>query len=263
MVGRLLPVVAASALLAMPASASDRVDLRFEVFGFAGLHLLTTQTSADVTPGGYSIAVEINTRGFVSAFVDLHSRSEVYGTLSKQSAHPEAYQSMVRRNGTERDYGVKYLADGDVINTQAPSRRKSIVIDPQQLHGTVDQLTAYFMVERQLARTGSCGADIQVYDGNELYRLRFKDIKDEGLTPDGHQDFTGPTRVCDVVRDVIVANPDAEESTYDRARLWYSRLLPDGRMLPVRMEYQTPFADVYGYLANLAGFGMHLNFEGE
>ena len=158
MVGRLLSVVAASALLTVPAIASERVDLRFEVFGFAGLHLLTTQTSADVTPDGYSIAVEINTRGIVSAFIDLHSRSEVYGTLSKQSAQPDAYRSAVRRNGTERGYGVKYLAHGDVINTQAPSRQKSIKIDPQQLRGTVDQLTAYFIVERQLARTGSCGS---------------------------------------------------------------------------------------------------------
>jgi hypothetical protein len=259
----LLPIVAVLALVTIPAIASDRVDLRFEIFGFAGLHLLTTQTSADLTPDGYSIAVNINTRGIVSAFVDLHSRSEVYGKLSQQSAHPDAYHSEVLRNGTERDYGVKYLADGDVINTQAPSRRKSIKIDPAQLRGTVDQLTAYFLVERQLGRTGSCGTVVPVYDGNEVYRMRFTDIKDETLIPDRHQSFSGATRLCEIVRDVVVANPDVEESTYDRARLWYARLLPDGRMLPVRMEYETPFGNVEGYLADISGFGMHLNFEGE
>ena len=263
MVGRLLPLVAAFALQTMPALASDRVDLRFEVFGFAGLHLLTTQTSADVTSDGYSIAVDINTRGIVSAFVDLHSRSEVYGTLSQQSAHPGAYHSEVLRNGTERDYGIKYLADGDVINTQAPSRRKSIKIDPAQLRGTVDQLTAYFLVKQQLGRTGSCGAVVPVYDGNEVYRMRFTDIKDETLVPDRHQHFGGTTRLCEIVRDVVAANPDVDESTYDRARLWYARLLPDGRMLPVRMEYETPFGNVNGYLADINGFGLHLNFEGE
>jgi hypothetical protein len=237
--------------------------LRFEIFGFAGLHLLTTRTSADVTPDSYSIAVDINTRGVASVFIDLHSRSEVYGTLSRQSLHPDAYHSEVLRNGIERDYGVKYLAGGDVIDTQAPSRRKSIKIDPAQLRGTVDQLTAYFLVERQLGRTGSCGALVPVYDGNEVYRMRFTDIKDETLIPDRHQRFSGATRLCEIVRDVIVANPDAEESTYDRARLWYARLLPDGRMLPVRMEYETPFGSVNGYLADISGFGTHLNFEGE
>lgn len=247
----------------MSASASDRVDLRFEVFAIAGLHILTTQTSAEVTPSGYSIAVDLNTRGIVSAFVDLHSRSEVYGTLSAQTVQPAAYRAEVQRNGTERDYGVKYRADGEVINTQAPSRKQKINIDAAQLRGTVDQLTAYFLVERQLARTGSCGAVIPVYDGNELYRMRFTDIKDEALAPDGHQNFTGTTRRCEIVREVIVGNPDIEESTYDRGRLWYARLLPEGRMLPVRMQYETPIGDVNGYLADIAGYGVHRNFEGE
>jgi hypothetical protein len=261
--GCLLPVVAALALLTMPARASDRVDLRFEIFGFAGLHLLTSRTSAEVTPRSYAIAANLNTRGIVSAFVDLQSHSEVYGTLASQNPRPDDYRAEVRRNGTERDYEVKYLANGDVINTKAPPRRRSIDIDPAQLRGTVDQLTAYFLVERQLARTGSCSAIVPVYDGSELYRMRFIDIRSETLTADGRQSFAGATRLCEVVRDVVVANPDMEESTYDRGRLWYARLLSDGRMFPVRMEYDTPFGQVSGYLGELDSAGVHLNFDGK
>jgi hypothetical protein len=261
--GGLLPVVAALALLTMPARASDRVDLRFEIFGFAGLHLLTSRTSAEVTPRSYAIAANLSTRGIVSAFVDLQSHSEVYGTLASQSPRPDGYRAEVRRNGTERDYEVKYLANGDVINTKAPPRRRSIDIDPAQLRGTVDQLTAYFLVERQLARTGSCSAIVPVYDGSELYRMRFIDIRSETLTADGGQSFAGATRLCEVVRDVIVANPDLEESTYDRGRLWYARLLSDGRMFPVRMEYDTPFGQVHGYLGELDSAGAHLNLDGQ
>jgi hypothetical protein len=241
--------------------------MRYELFGFAGLHLITTQTNVAVTPTGYAIAVDINTRGIVSVFVDLHSHSEADGSLPNQIPHQiphsRAYHAEVWRNGTERDYGVEYLADGSVITTKAPPRKHSVKIDPAQLRGAVDQLTAYFLVEWQLTRTGSCGASILVYDGNELYRMRFTDIKDETLTPNGHQEFTGATRLCELTRDVIAANPDREESTYDRARLWYAPLLPDGRMIPVRMEYETPFGDVSGYLAELNGSGVHRNFEGE
>jgi hypothetical protein len=242
--------------------ASDRVDLRYEVFGFAGLHLLTTQTSAELTPTGYAIAVNLSTQGIASAFVDLHSHSEVYGTLQRQTPRPEAYRAEVWRNGTGRDYGLKYLADGDVINTQGRPTAEPVNIDPVQLRGTVDQLTAYFLVERQLARTGSCGAVIPVYDGSELYRMRFKDVKDETLTADGHQNFTGTTRLCEIVRDMIVANPDRKEGTYDRGRLWYARLLPDGRMLPVRMEYETSFGEVSAYLADINGLGVRLTLDG-
>jgi hypothetical protein len=262
----LLQIIAVSVpfavMLATPANASDRVDLRFEVFGFAGLHILTTQTSAEVTPTGYAIAVNLDTRGIASAFVELHSHSEVFGTLLKQNPQPEAYQSEISRNGTDRDYRLKYLADGNVINTLARPAAQMVNIDPAQLRGTVDQLTAYFLVERQLARTGTCGAVIPVYDGAELYRLRFSDVKDVTLTADSHQNFAGKTRLCEIVRDMIVANPDRKDGTYDRGRMWYARLLADDRMLPVRMEYDTVFGQVEGYLVDLNTQGGHLNFDG-
>ena len=40
-----------------------------------------------------------------------------------------------------------------------------------QLRGTVDELTAYFIVERQLARRGSCTLNVPVFDGHGLYNL--------------------------------------------------------------------------------------------
>lgn len=261
--GALLQIVGTLSLLAAPAQAADRTDLRYELFGFAGLHLVTTQTSVVVAPTGYAIAVDINTRGIVNVFVDLHSHSEAVGSLPDQIPRPQAYDAEVWRNGTERDYGVKYRADGSVVATKAPPRKHSVKIDPAQLLGAIDQLTAYFLVERQLTRTGSCGASVPVYDGNELYRMRFTDIKGETLTPNGHQNFTGATRLCELTRDVIVANPDKEESTYDRAQLWYAPLLPGGRMIPVRMEYETPVGDVTGYLAEFNDSGVRRNFEGD
>jgi hypothetical protein len=248
---------------ATAASAADRVDARFEIFGFAGLHVLTDSTSAEVTPTGYALATNLNTRGLASAFVDLRSHSEVYGTLPKQMPRPEAYHAEIWRNGADRNYGLKYLNDGSVINTHAPPSTQGANVDAGQARGTVDQLTAYFLVERQLAQTGSCGAVIPVFDGNELYRLRFTDIRDETLSAVGHQSFAGPTRVCEVVRDMIIADPDRKEGTYDRGRLWYARLLPGDRMIPVRMEYDTVFGEVEGYLAELNGNGVHLRLAGE
>lgn len=264
--GALLHVIAALALFAVmpaaPAKAADRVDLRYEVFGLAGLHILTTQTSAEETPTGYSIAVNLDTRGLASAFVELHSHSEVVGTLLKQSPHPEAYRAEISRNGTDRDYRLNYLANGDVVNAAARPTAQAVNIDPAQMRGTVDQLTAYFLVERQLARTGMCGAVIPVYDGAELYRLHFTDVKDVELTENAHQNFIGSTRLCEIVREMIVANPDKKEGTYDRGRMWYAKLSPAERMLPVRMQYDTAFGQVEGYLVDMNGRGVHLNFAG-
>jgi len=68
------------------ALGSSRVDARFEIFGFAGLHVLTNLTSTEETKDGYAIAMNLDTRGLASAFVDLRSHSEVQGTFARNTS---------------------------------------------------------------------------------------------------------------------------------------------------------------------------------
>ena len=149
-------VVAALAVaIATPALAADGVDARFEIFGFAGLHVLTNLPRTRETPYGYSITTDLDTRGLASAFVDLRSHSEVQGTFAGEMLRPEAYHAEVRRNGADRQYGLKYQGDGSVVDTVPPSA-SAVRPDRAQLRGTVDQLTAYFLLERQLATRHLC-----------------------------------------------------------------------------------------------------------
>jgi len=64
---------------ALPASAAEleRVEARFEIFGFAGLHVLTNRTTVQERGDRYVIATDLETRGLASVFVDLTSHSEV------------------------------------------------------------------------------------------------------------------------------------------------------------------------------------------
>lgn len=100
---------------------------------------------------------------------------------------------------------------------------------------------------------------VPVFDGSELYNLRFSDLKHDNLTPDNQQSFSGPTVECQVVRDMVIATTNKKESTYEPDRLWYASLLPGDRMMPVRMEYGA----VTGYLAELNGKGAHLEYMSE
>src|SRR3954451_13068416 len=82
-----------------PAGETDRVFARFEIFGFAGFHVLTNRTTIQEIGDRYTIAMDLDTRGLASIFVDLTSHSEVRGELAKGAARPEAYRADVRRNG--------------------------------------------------------------------------------------------------------------------------------------------------------------------
>ena len=46
--------------------------------------------------------------------------------------------------------------------------------------------------------------------------------------------------------------------TYKQGRIWYAQVVAGDRMLPVRMEFDTPFGRVKGYLAELRGRGVTL-----
>src|SRR5262245_31186119 len=164
-------------LLPTTAAEPNAVNARFEIYGFAGLHVLTNRTTVEEAGDRYTITMGLDTRGLASVFVDLTSHSQVRGKLARTSAQPESYRADVRRNGDDRHYQVDYGADGSVINasTISPSARP-VLVAAERIHGTVDQLTAYFLVERQLARGGPCALVVPVFDGTGLYNLRFTDV---------------------------------------------------------------------------------------
>ena len=64
------------------------------------------------------------------------------------------------------------------------------------------------------------------------------------------------------MREDIVVSPDRNEDTYKRGRIWYAQVAGD-RMMPVRMEYDTAFGVVKGYLAEVRGHGANLQLAGD
>ena len=111
--------------------------------------------------------------------------------------NPSIVSAEVSRNGIDRSYGVDYRSDGAAINASTPpSPGWSLSLPAELIRGTVDQLTAYFLLERQLAQRGGCALVVPVFDGSALYNLRFTNIRSEALSADGYQNFAGPTRLC-------------------------------------------------------------------
>jgi hypothetical protein len=264
-----LPATVAALLViagAFKASAGEvnKLEARIEIFGFAGFHVLTNRTTIAESADRYAIAMDLDTRGLASVFVELTSHSEVHGVLATNAYRPEAYRAEVRRNGVDRHYGVDYRGEGTVINASSPAPTgRPFLVTAQQTRGTVDQLSAYFILEHQLAHRGTCALVVPVFDGSGLYNLRFTDVTRETLAADGYQNFAGPTQVCEVTREEIVVNPSPGEDTYRRGKIWYARLVASDLMLPVRMEFDTAFGTMTGYLAELRGPDVHLHLTRE
>jgi Protein of unknown function (DUF3108) len=248
----------ASAALAQAPPRSDRILMRFEVFGVAGLHAVTNRTEIDEVGERYTIASDLATRGVAGLVVSLAEHTEVRGRLTADSALPEAFRSDIRRDGVDRHGRVDYLGDGGVDGSASPPPITPIA--PAKLRGTVDNLTAYFQLERRLARGGDCTLVIPVYDGRLRYDLHYTDGGEQILSRAGGQRFAGATRVCRMKRVEIagfLSNPKASEGARE-GTIWYARLMPGDLLLPVRMDLETEIGTVTGYLAELHGRGVDL-----
>jgi len=75
------------------------------------------------------------------------------------------------------------------------------------LRGAVDDLTGWFLVERQLGRGGKCDMVVPVFDGYARYNMRFSDAGEQDLSPSRGQNFAGKARVCLMKREDISALP--------------------------------------------------------
>lgn len=250
-----LPLIACGAL-AGPASQGERLALRFEVFGALGLHVVTSRTKIEEIGDRYAITSDLSTNGLAGLVVTLAGHSEVRGRFTAAAAYPEMYREDRSRNGNERRSRVDYPPDGAVIGSSTPPPPDPVT--PAEARGTVDNLTAYFLVERQLAREGQCALAVPVFDGRHRYDLDFANVGRQVLAPAGGQNFSGPTIVCRMTRVEIAGFGSETGEGVQRGTIWYARLVPGDLLVPVRMQLVTEIGAVDVYLAELHGRGVDL-----
>ncbi len=240
-----------------PGLADQRIATRFEMFGFAGMSVLTLRTLTEANGERYAITTDYATKGIASVFVNLTAHAEVRGRLVPGSAQPEWFRNDSRRNGTERHSRLDYRSDGAIDAASTPPLPEPVPV--AAMRGTVDNLTAYLRLERQLARTGSCVLTARVFDGRHAYDLVFADAGRAVLSPAGGQHFSGNAIACRMTRRYPAGIADTEKDEGARqGTIWYARLLPGDLMVPVRMEMDTQLGVVEGYLAELHGEGVDL-----
>lgn len=254
--GAWLGLLALAAFLA-PARADQIITTRFEVFGFARIGVLTLRGRTEERGERYVVTTDYSTKGIASVFVDLTTHAEAHGRLLPGSAQPERFRNDSRRNGVERRSRLDYRPDGAIDASATPPLSQPL--PAAAISGTVDNLTAYLRLERQLARTGSCVMTARVFDGRHAYDLVFADAGRQKLAPAGGQHFSGDAIACRMTRRYSpgITDPEKDEGARE-GTIWYARLVPGDLLVPVRMEMDTQLGMVEGYLAELHTQGVDL-----
>lgn len=249
-------VLAAICFVAGPAIAADRVSTRVEIYGVLGLHVLTLHTVLDEAADRYTLTMDYATTGVAGLVIDETNHAQAIGRLTAVSADPASFRSNARRNGGEIHKSVDYRPDGIVEGSSTPAPPTPIT--PAAARGTVDNLTAYFRLQRQLAARKTCALTVPVFDGRYRYDLVFSDVGAQKLPPERGQAFDGDAIGCRMTRR-LRDNPDPEEvEGAQQGIIWYAALLPGDVVVPVRMQLDTQIGSVDGLLAEVHGRGVDL-----
>ena len=254
-----LPLSIAAAMLgliASPAAAADRIMLRVEVFAMGGLHVATDRTTIEEKGNTYAITGDLQTRGLAGMFQEFQSKSAAHGRLGAM-ARPDAYNSDVRRDSGERHDKVDYRTGAAASGGSTPPASDGAA----PTRDTVDPLTAYFLVERQLGQGGDCAMSVPVFDGRHRYNLQFTDAGEQDLAASGGQHYSGAAKACKMTRENVAGYPTDKLEMPKHGTIWYARLAPGDLLLPVKVEMATDIGSVTGHLAEMRGRGADLHFK--
>ena len=244
----LAPIVA-------PASAGERLSARVELYGPLGIHVLTVRTTLDQTEERYSATVDYATIGLAGILFEQKTHAVATGRVARATAYPDTFRNDTVRNGVARRSQVDYRPDGTVNGSSAPPTKT--VVPPESMRGTVDNVSAYLRLERQLAETGKCAMTVPVFDGRHRYDLVFADAGKQELSPEGGQRFSGQAIACRMTRHNRFVEPTEEDEGASQGMFWYATFVPGAVPLPVRMKLQTQLGSVDGYLAEVQGPGVN------
>lgn len=247
-------LVAALGAYAGAADAADRLSTRLEVFAVLGLHVLTLHSYLDETSDRYTVTTDYATTGVAGLLVQQSSRAQTVGRFTALSVEPTSYRAETRRNGVEIRSSVDYGPDGSVVGSSTPAPANPVAAAAAR--GTVDNLTAYFRLQRQLAAGKGCNLTVPVFDGRYRYELVFEDAGRKVLSPEGGQQFEGPAIACRMTRRLPDEAKGEEIEGAREGTIWYAALLPGDVPVPVRMTLDTQIGSVDGFLAELHGRGV-------
>lgn len=248
------------ALHAPPLAAETvRFTLAHEVY-WLGFPVFTMETKGEFDGRHYALASTQATLGLFDLIVDFHSLAESKGALRAGAAglgvQPESYRHQARWHGEERHVRLDYTGDGPPKADVAPPPEADDrdPVPPELQAGTIDPLSAAVLLGAVEAGRPPCSSDAAIYDGRQRYNLRFESLGSEILEKHVDTVYGGEAIKCHVAIERVAGfmHRWRAEPTRPPSLLWLARFL-DGRiLLPVKLETETRWGSLVGYLTAIS-----------
>ena len=225
------------ALAAGPAAASG-LSASYAV-NVAGITVLDFTALLDFNEGAYAVETTARTRGLAAVFVSGRQVSRVNGAWRGVQPAPARYRADGVWRGAVRHTELDYERGLPLVRVlDPPETDLRFPVPPEQQSDTIDPLSAFARLVRQVRDTGRCDGQVSVFEGRVRLEIT---VRTEGIQHlDGGGGWSGDALRC-AYESRTVAGFRRDQDSADAARLergtaWIAAPAPGMLPVPVRID---------------------------
>jgi hypothetical protein len=147
-----------------------------------GFRIGTLKMSGHQDAGKYSVEARFHTTGLTRLLRDMGFVMTANGRRAGLAFSPLRYSEEVNTGHRTSSAQMRYVNGVPVLSGGKVSDGESVILDPATQGGTIDPLTALFLVLRQQPSESLCRIDQPMFDGARRSQIRLKGKTTRGDT---------------------------------------------------------------------------------
>ncbi len=249
-VSRLLPALAALALLAAPPALADTTAAATYVINLGGTIIATAKFNLTDAAGNYDLTLTANVTGVAQLVGSGTAKASSTGAVTANGLRSNSFDLTTQSGGQSFSDTVQYQG-GDVsafiIDPPIVNNINRVPIERKQLSGVNDMMAAFLLRGGKLDKS-LCDVHAHIFTGIERFDLDFSYAKDDVATSQ-RTGYQGPVILCHVSYKPISGHYTTSELTNslaqdDRILIWYAPLRDTGYFIPYRVLLTTSMGDL-------------------
>lgn len=259
------PGTAQAAASAAPPASLHTQTMVYELYA-GGINAVHAKLDVAYEAGDrYRLELEAETKGFLGKLVPWNGVFATKGwRLKDGSDTPEIHWSEAVWKGDKDVTEYHYDKDGSfkkLTIIEAGKDESPEGLADELVQGTTDSLTATLQAMKAYAEKGSCEGSSEVFDGKRRFKLVFRQVAEDQLSPTEYNVYSGPAARCEVevmpVSGEWHKKPRGWASIQEQGRqkgslptFWVARIDEQGPAVPVKLRVKTDYGTLFMHLVH-------------
>ena len=252
-------------LSSMPAQAEmtkGQQSMQYDVYA-GGLHALQSNLNVDAsTPDRYRVDLTAKTYGLLAKMAPWEGSFVTKGWTQSDTYTPEEHIAAGTWRGETETKKYQYNKDGSFGSysvRKSDKNPKNRDVDSKLTDKTSDVLSATLATMQNIAVSGKCSGETDVFDGKRRFKLIFKEKRTVELEASRWNVYSGSAIECTAEVKPIAGKwhekPRGWMSIQEQGRergtmptIWFAKISADQPAIPVKVRVKTSYGTLFMHM---------------